>query len=185
MQEEGDVTGLLLAASGGNREALDRLFPLVYDELRRVARRRLSGERSDHTLATTALVHEAYLKLVNLDRIDWQNRAHFYGVAAQAMRRILIDYAVRRKAEKRGGGRRRVSLDEELVLAEENVGPLLALNEALERLESLDERQARVVEARFFAGLTIEETAVALSISPATVKRDWRMARAWLNKELA
>jgi RNA polymerase sigma factor (TIGR02999 family) len=179
------VTGLLRAAGYGDRAAFDKLFPLVYDTLRRIAHRRLAGERSGHTFATTDLVHEAYLKLVRLDRIEWQGRAHFLAIAAQAMRNILVTYALRRKAEKRGGGRENGVFEEGLVVAEAPTQDLLALNEAVQRLEALDPRQSRVVECRFFAGMSIEETAEAIGVSPASVKRDWALARAWLNRELA
>jgi RNA polymerase sigma factor (TIGR02999 family) len=184
MVEPGEVTRLLAAASAGDADALKRLIPLVYDELRRLAHRQLAGERRDHTLNTGALVHEAYLKLAGLDRIEWGDRAHFFGIAAGAMRRILIDYAVRRRAAKRGGGRRYEPLDRVTVAVEERAEELIALDEALERLQALDARQAKVVEWRFFAGMSIEETAAALDVSPATVKRDWITARAWLNREL-
>lgn len=184
MDDRGTVTELLDALSDGDREALDRLFPIVYEELRRIARRRLSKERPGHTLNTTALVHEAYLKLVGLDSIQYEGRAHFFAVAAQAMRNILVSYAQYKKAAKRGGGRPGVPLDEAVVMSEQQADGILALDEALGRLQALGERQYRVVESRFFAGLTIEETAEALDISPATVKRDWNLARAWLNREL-
>jgi len=179
------IVALLRAARDGNRGALDELFPLVYDVLRRIAHRKLAAERAGHTLSTSDLVHEAYLKLVRLDRIEWQGRAHFLGVAAQAMRNILVTYALRRKTDKRGGGQPGTQLDEELVaIAEAPTGDLLALNRALEKLEAIDPRQSRVVECRFFAGMSIEETAEALGVSPASVKRDWAVARAWLNREL-
>jgi RNA polymerase sigma factor (TIGR02999 family) len=178
------VTDLLRAAGRGDRAAFDQLFPLVYDTLRRIAHRKLGGERPDHTLATTDLVHEAYLKLVRLDRIEWQGRAHFLAIAAQSMRNILVTYALRRKAEKRGGGRENDTLDEGLAVAEAPTHDLLALHDALQRLESIDPRQSRVVECRFFAGMSIEETAEAIGVSPASVKRDWALARAWLNREL-
>lgn len=182
---QGEVTRLLEAWSGGDRSALKRLIPLVYDELRRIAHRELSREAPGHTLSTTALVHEAYLKLVQLDRIDWQNRAHFFAIGARAMRRILVDYAVRRKSLKRGGGRTPLPLDEAAAVTEEDLDTLLALDEALGRLEARKERYGRVVECRFFGGMSVEETAEALGVSPATVKRDWATARAWLNRELA
>ncbi len=172
------------AASPGAAE-LDRLVPIVYDELRRIAHRQLRGERTDHTLDTTGLVHEAYLKLSRLDRIEWRDRSHFLAVAAGAMRRILVDYAVARRTGKRGGGRERVPLDDILILADERAEELLALDEALQRLAAESERAARIVEWRYFAGMSIEETADVLGISPATVKREWVTARAWLNRELA
>lgn len=162
------------------------MFLLVYNELHQLAARKLRGERDGHTLCTTALVHEAWLELSKLNRIQWQNRGHFLAVAAQAMRRILIDYAVARRREKRGGGQVLVSLDDTdaLAIAHERADELVALDEALARLESLNERQARIVECRFYGGMSIEETADALNVSPATVKREWTIARAWLNREL-
>jgi len=165
---------------------MEQMFALVYTELHQLAARKLRSERDGHTLSTTALVHEAWLELNKLNRIQWQNRAHFLAVAAQAMRRILIDYAVARKRDKRGGGQVVVPLDEgnALAVAHERGDELMALDEALERLQALNERQARVVECRFYGGMSVEETAEALSISPATVKREWAIARAWLNREL-
>lgn len=165
-------------------EALDRLVPPAYDELRRIAHRQLRGERGDHTLDTGALVHEAYLKLSRLDRIEWRDRSHFLAAAAGAMRRILVDYAVARKAGKRGGGQQRVPLDEVVVLTDDRAQELLALDDALRRLAAESERAARIVEWRFFGGMSIEETAEVLGISPATVKREWTLARAWLNRAL-
>lgn len=185
MAEPGEVTRLLEAAGEGDRSAFDRVVPLVYQELRRLAHRELARERPDHTLETGALVHEAYLRLVGLDRMEWKGRSHFFAAAAGAMRRILIDYAVRRKALKRGGGATPISADDVPLPVEADVEELIAMSEALERLRSLDERQARVVECRFFAGMTIEEVGEALDVSPMTVKRDWAAARAWLNRELA
>ncbi|MEM6785239.1 MAG: sigma-70 family RNA polymerase sigma factor [Bacteroidota bacterium] len=179
-----DVTQLLHAYSGGNRDAFDDLFAQVYDELRRLARYHLRQERSNHTLSTTALVHEAYIKLVRQENAQWQNRAHFYAVASQAMRRLLISHARKRNAQKRGGDVARVTLNEHLVEGAMQDDQLLALDEALSRLEQLSPRQSRVVECRFFGGLSVEETAAALSISEATVKRDWRVAKAWLYREL-
>lgn len=183
-ESSAEITSALVAMTAGDREALDRLLPLVYDNLRRIAENELRGERVGHTLTPTALVHEAYLKLVQLDQIDWQGRAHFFGACAQAMRRILISYARMKKAEKRGGGQEHVSLENVIVAARARPDEILALDEALTRLESLSERQARVVECRFFAGMGMEETGAALGISRATVKRDWTIARAWLNREL-
>jgi RNA polymerase sigma factor (TIGR02999 family) len=181
---EPDITQLLQQLSQGRSDALDRLLPVVYDELRRIAHGQLRGERAGHTLNTTALVHEAYLKLAGLHEMDWQNRAHFFAVAARLMRRILIDYARARQRDKRGGGQAPIPLAEgmDIVVAEGDA--LVALDEALGRLEALSERQCRVVECRCFAGMSVEETAAALSSSPATVKRDWALARAWLNREL-
>ena len=164
---------------------MDEMFPLVYDELRRIAARKLRSERTSHTLSATALVHEAWLELTKLDRIKWQNRSHYLALAAQAMRRILIDYAVARRRQKRGGGIAPVHIDGEVwAVAEARGEDLLALDEALERLAAMNERQARIVEYRFYGGMSVEETADALKISPATVKREWSTARAWLNREL-
>jgi RNA polymerase sigma factor (TIGR02999 family) len=179
-----EITARLRAAGRGDREALDEVFALVYDELRRRAqaqRRRWSG---DQTLDTTALVHEAYLKLVDQSRAQWNDRAHFLAVAARAMRHVLVNYAEQRRAAKRGGGAPHVPLDENNPVSEETADEVIALHEALQRLADVSERQARVVEARFFAGLSIEETAAALDISPATVKRDWQLASAWLHREM-
>lgn len=178
------ITQLLEAHASGENNALDKLMPLVYEEMQEMAHRRLLGERAGHTLSTTALVHEAYLKLVDFNRINWQNRSHFFGIASQVMRNILVDYAVKRQAQKRGGKQQRVTLGEADAVAEMNIHDLLSLHDALKRLEEIDERQVRVVECRFFGGLTIEETAEALGISTPTVSRDWKMARAWLNREL-
>lgn len=184
MRERGDVTRLLGELGHGGR-GIDAVLPVVYDELRRIARRQLSAERGDHTLQPTALVHEAYIRISRLDRIEWQNREHFFAVAARAMRRILVDYALARQAAKRGGGRERVPLEDAMLTSDEDAGQILALNEALDGLERLEPRLARVVECRYFAGMSIEETASALGVSPATVKRDWSVARAWLNRELS
>lgn len=180
-----NVTKLLISWGNGNKEALDRLLPLVYDELRRQAARYLRRERAGHTLQTTALIHEAYLRLVDQKNVHWQNRAHFFGLAAQLMRRILVDHARSKKRDKRGGSDIRVSLTGAQVLAKDRDVDVVALDEALDRLAQLDEQQSRIVELRFFSGLTVEETAEALSISPATVKRDWSMAKAWLHRELS
>ncbi|MDQ3555459.1 MAG: sigma-70 family RNA polymerase sigma factor [Gemmatimonadota bacterium] len=185
MHRPGEVTQLLQKLTHGGRDAVDQLFPLVYGELRGIAHQRLRNEPAGHTLDTGALVHEAYLKLADQERVDWQNRAHFFAVAARAMRRILIDYAVARKAQKRGGARHQVPLDEAMLVAEERSDELLALQNALVKLERVDERLVRTVECRYFAGMSIEETAAALGISPATVKRDWTVARAWLHRELS
>ena len=184
MNQNPDITQLLEQAAEGDASALTALLPVVYEEMRRLAHRQLRTERRNHTLNTTALVHEAYLKLVKLERIRWQNRAQFFALAAQAMRRVLVDYAVKRKALKRGGGKAHVPLEDATVLSEQQAESILALNEALRRLAAISERQHQVVEYRFFAGLSIEETADALGISIATVKRDWTVARAWLNREL-
>lgn len=183
-QNSGEITRLLHAVADGEDTAFERLIPIVYDRLRAIARRQMAKEAGGHTLTATALVHEAYTDLVGLERIDWRDRAHFFAVASRVMRRVLIDHAVAKKAQKRGGDRSRIPLDEALTAAEERPDDFLALNEALERLEAMDERQSRVVECRFFAGMTIETTAEALGVSPATVSRDWTAARAWLNREL-
>ena len=185
LEHSDDVTQLLAAAGTGDRAALDRLMPHVYAELQALARRQMSRERPDHTLSATALAHEAYVKLAGYAQPGWQSRAHFLAIAAQAMRRILIDHAVRRGAHKRGGGQQRLSLEGLEIAGDDELGELLELDDALNRLRELDERQSRVVECRFFAGMSVEETAEALGIAPATVKRDWTAARAWLNRELA
>ncbi len=166
--------------------SMEQMFVVVYNELRQLAARKLRGERNDHTLSTTALVHEAWLELNKLNRIQWQNRGHFLAVAAQAMRRILIDYAVARGRQKRGGGQMVVSLDDgdALAIAHDRADELVELEEALERLQAINERQAKVVECRFYGGMSVEETADALNVSPATVKREWAIARAWLNREM-
>ncbi|MDX1577930.1 MAG: ECF-type sigma factor [Gemmatimonadota bacterium] len=188
-RSEGEVTRLLIRLREGDREALDRVIPIVYEELRRIAHRRLSGERLGRTLGTTGLIHEAFLRLVELDRIEWRDRAHFLAISARLMRRILIDYALAQRAAKRGGDRRPVPLEPEaaLVTAEDvsiDRETLIALDRALDRLAERSERQARVVEHRFFAGMDVGETAEALHVSSATVKRDWAVARAWLHREL-
>ncbi|WP_287128293.1 sigma-70 family RNA polymerase sigma factor [Candidatus Cyanaurora vandensis] len=180
-----DVTELLLDWRNGNSAALARLIPLVHAELHRIARSYLRQERTDHTLQATALINEAYLKLVDQTRVPWQNRAHFIAVSAQMMRRILVDHARSHRAEKRGGDLQKISLDDALgVSARERDVDLVALDEALTQLARLDTQQCQIVELRYFGGLTIEETATVLSISSATVKRDWSMARAWLRREL-
>ena len=175
----GPLTGPNGAGSG-----LDELFPVVYDELKRVAHRHLRGERPGHTLGTTALVHEAYLEMAKLDHLRWPGRVYTLAAASRAMRRILIDYAVARRAQKRGGGVEAEALDDAVAMAISRGDELLALDEALDRLARVNERYGRVVECRFFGGMSVEETAEALGTSPATVKRDWTMARAWLNREL-
>jgi RNA polymerase sigma-70 factor (ECF subfamily) len=179
-----DVTQILQEVRGGERDAPARLMPLVYDELRRLADYYLRQERPDHTLQPTALVHEAYLKLVDQTRVDWQNRAHFFGVAAQLMRRILVDHARRHRASKRGGFQQKLTLDEAVDYSQPRDLDLVALDDALNALARFDERQSRIVELHFFGGLTIEETAEALGVSPATVKVDWSMAKAWLRREI-
>jgi RNA polymerase sigma factor (TIGR02999 family) len=179
-----EVTQLLQQWSGGRQEALDQLLPAIYGELKRLAGSYLRRERRDHTLQATALVHEAFLKLVDQRDVRWQNRAHFFGIAAQIMRRILVDHARAHAASKRGSGERPVALDEALVVAPAPDVDLLALDEALTRLAAMDTQQSRVVELRFFGGLTMEETAEVLGISPATVGREWTLAKAWLYAEL-
>ncbi len=178
------VTALLADWSRGNATALDQLLPLVYAELRRIAGRQLRRERIGHTLQPTALVHEVYLRLVDQRQADWQNRAHFFGVAAQIMRRILVDHVRRRAADKRGGGVRCVSIDDAQEVAATGDLPIVALDLALSRLEDLDADLAKIVELRAFGGLTIEEAAHVLDVSPSTAKRDWRTAKAWLRREL-
>jgi len=179
-----EITRLLADWSSGDRQALERLTPLVYDELRRLAGHYLRRERPGHTLQSTALVHEAYLKLVGQNNVRWQNRAHFFGIAAQIIRRILVDYARARDADKRGAGAEKLSLDEAIALPGGPDLDLVALDDALETLARIDPRQARLVELRFFAGLTLEETAEVLQMSLATAKRDWVSAKAWLAREL-
>ena len=179
-----DVTDLLIDWGNGDQEALKTLMPLVYDELHRLASRHLRRERPGHTLQTTALVHEAYLKLVDQTNTSWETRVQFFSAAAQVMRHILVDYARSRRAFKRGGDYCRLSLDEAVISSEEKDPDLLILNEALERLAAIDTQQSRVVELRVFGGLTVEETAEALGISPRTVKREWSMAKAWLHKQI-
>jgi len=181
-----DVTALLLAWGRGEAEAREELIPLVYAELRRLAGRAMAGERGDHTLEPTALVHETYLRLIRQSGVPWQNRAHFFGVAARLMRQILVDHARAHKADKRGGGKPRLTLDSALAAtAGGNEVELLALDDALTELTRIDEDQGRIVELRFFGGLSVVETAEALGISTATVKRDWAVARAWLFRRLA
>jgi RNA polymerase sigma factor (TIGR02999 family) len=182
-----DITRLLKEWQEGNAAALDRLMPLVYDELRTLASRYLSRERRDHTLQTTALVHEAYLKLAGQRDVDWQSRAHFFGIAAQLMRRILVDHARRDQRVKRGGKAAHVSIDDvDPAHAKPPVDPIdvHALDEALSRLEARDPQQGRVVELRFFGGMTVEETALVMGLSAPTIKREWAVARAWLYREL-
>jgi len=177
------VTGLLLAWRGGDEAALEQLVPLVHQELHRIARGCMRGERAGHSLQATALVNEAYLRLIGAQQVDWQNRVHFLAVSARLMRRILVDFARAKNYQKRGGGAQAVTLDEALVVVEPG-RDLVAIDEALDALAKMDERKAKVVEMRFFGGLTVEETAAALSVSPDTVMRDWRLAKAWLMREL-
>jgi RNA polymerase sigma factor (TIGR02999 family) len=181
----GKVTALLLELSGGNRAVVDELIPFLYHELKRIAAAQLRRERPGHTLQATALVHEAYLKLVDQRQVTWRNRAHFFGVAAQVMRRILLDYAKGRARGKRGGDVRKTSLDEALMVSYDRAFELVQIDEALQRLETFDQRQAKVVEMRFFGGLSVKETAEALGVSEPTVKREWAMAKAWLYREVS
>ena len=183
-QPPANVTQLLNDWSEGDKEALDKLIPLVYDELRRQAARYLRRERAGHSLQTTALIHEAYLRLVDQRNVHWQNRAQFFGIAAQLMRRILVDHARTRQRVKRGGSNVRVSLTEVTVIANAPDLDLVVLDEALNRLAEIDQQQSKIVELRFFSGLSVAETATVLGISPATVKRDWSVAKAWLHREI-
>lgn len=179
------VTELLLAWGSGDRSALDQLVPIVHQELRRLARLQMRGERDNHTLQTTALVNEAFIRLVDLRRIRWQDRAHFLALSARLMRRILVDHARSRNYLKRGGGVVSVALDDTLGIPRERTANLVALDDALDTLSRMDPRKGQVVELRFFGGLSVEETAEALSISPETVLRDWRLAKVWLLREVA
>lgn len=179
-----DVTKLLLEWRDGNPRAFDEMAPLVYDELRRLARSHLRRERPGHTLQSTALVHEAYLRLIDQKDVSWQNRSHFYGIAAQMIRRILVDHARARHTHKRGEAAPKITLDEALGVHESPDLDLVALDDALTALTEIDPRQSRIVELRYFAGLSIEQTAEVMEVSPATIKRDWTAARAWLKREL-
>ncbi|HVP51105.1 MAG TPA: sigma-70 family RNA polymerase sigma factor [Terriglobales bacterium] len=180
-----EVTQLLLAWNDGDESALEKLVPLVYHELRHLAQRRMRLERPDHTLQTTALINEAYLRLVDVHNVHWQNRAHFFALCARLMRRILVDYARTRHYAKRGGGAQAISLDQSLPVAAGRSPDLVAVDEALHALAGVDARKAQVVELRFFGGLTVEETAEVLKVSPETVRRDWRLAKVWLLRELS
>jgi RNA polymerase sigma-70 factor (ECF subfamily) len=184
LPSSGEITGLLTKLKAGDRQAESELVPLIYGELRRLARGYMRRERPDHTLQATALVHEVYLRLMEEHPVDWQSRAHFFAVAAQLMRRILVDHARAHKAAKRGGDAPKVFLEENLILSEAKSGDMLSLDEALARLAKLDPRQGRIVELRFFGGLSVEETAEVLGISARTVKREWSVARAWLYQEV-
>jgi|SRR5215469_584514 len=179
-----EVTGLLRAWGRGDEDALQKLIPLVYDQLHAAARRYMAGERAGHTLQTTALIHETYLRLVDIRRVEWQDRAHFLAVCAQLMRRILIDFARSRAYQKRGGAAPHVTFDEKLVGTNETDFNLVALDDALNRLAKMDERKSKVVELRFFGGLDVKETAEVMKVSPDTVMRDWKMAKVWLLREL-
>ena len=180
-----EVTQLLVAWRNGDQNARDELMPLVYQELHGLAHQYMSRERPGHTLQTSALVNEAFLRLADQRDVQWQNRAHFIGIAGQMMRRILVDYARNRGYAKRGGGAVQVSLDEELIVSNERTAAIVALDDALQKLAGLDERKSRLVELRFFGGLSIEETAEVLGVSPGTVMRDWTLAKAWLRREMA
>jgi RNA polymerase sigma-70 factor, ECF subfamily len=180
-----EVTGLLQAWSAGNEEALQKLTPLVYRELHRAARHYMAGERTGHTLQATALINEVYLGLIDARRMDWQNRAHFFAVCAQLMRRILTDFARSRRYQKRGGGAAPMALDEALVVGSQPDSDLIALDDALKRLALVDERKSRVVELRFFGGLDVKETADLLKVSSETVARDWKLAKLWLLRDLS
>lgn len=181
---EKSVTQLLIEWRDGDETALDRLIPIVYDEMRRLARYYMRRERREHTLQTTALINEAYIRLVDHKGMRWQNRAHFYAVAAQAMRRVLVDHARSRHYEKRGGGARTLELDEAAAVAQEQAAEMVALDEALTDLAAVDPRQSKVVELRYFGGMSVEETAEVLEVSAVTVMRDWRAAKAWLLREI-
>jgi len=179
-----EVTELLVQWSNGNQAALEKLMPLVYDELHRLAHRYMGHERRGHTLQTSGLVNEAYLRLIDQTRVQWQNRAHFFGIAAQMMRRILVDYARSRTNAKHGGGAPRVSFDDVQMFSPERPDDVVALDEALKGLAALDQRKSQIVELRFFGGLSIEETAEVLGVSPGTVMRDWTLAKAWLRRAI-
>lgn len=183
-RQESDVTALLGEWQDRSRDVEEVLFPLVYNELRKIARSHLRTERPDHTLQPTALVNEAYLRLVDQDRVEWRGRAHFFGIASQMMRRILVDHARRKNAIRRGAGMNKVTLDEAFASSASDTVDVVALDDALASLAEVDPEQARLVELRFFGGLTIDETAEVLQVSPATVKREWAVARAWLYREL-
>ena len=184
MSDAHSVTLLLEQWNHGDREALDKLMPLIYEELRKMARRYMRQQNPGHTLQTTALIHEAYLRMVKQKEKHFENRVHFFGVAAQAMRHILVDYARTRNTAKRGGGVRPISLEEAALVTPERAAELVAFDDALKELEQLSKRQSRVVELRYFGGLTVDETAIVLKISPETVMRDWNMAKTWLHRAL-
>jgi RNA polymerase sigma factor (TIGR02999 family) len=179
-----EVTQLLIDWSNGDKTALDKLMPLIHEELRRLAHHYMSRERSGHTLQTTALVNEAYLRLVNRTGVHWQNRAHFFAIAARSMRSILVDHARGLAYAKRGGGATKIALDEAMIVSQERAAEVVALDETLSILTEIDPKQGRIVELRFFGGLTIEETAEVLDLSPATIKREWTTAKAWLYQQL-
>ena len=185
MSSTHSVTQLLEQWNHGDREALEKLMPLIYEELKKMARRYMRQQNPDHTLQTTALIHEAYLRMVKQKEKHFENRAHFFGVAAQAMRHILVDYARERHTAKRGGGVRPISLEEAALVTQERAAEVIALDDALKELEELSKRQSRVVELRYFGGLSVEETAAVLEVSPDTVMRDWSMAKTWLHRALS
>jgi RNA polymerase sigma-70 factor, ECF subfamily len=181
-----EITQMLLELTDGNQEVVNQILPHIYDELRRLASSYLRRERSNHTLQPTALVHEAYMKLIDQSRVKWQNRAHFFGIAAQVMRRILMDHARKHTAEKRGGEAELLPIEEEiLIVSHDKSAELIALDDALQQLSEIDERKAKIVELRYFGGLSIEETAEVLGVSVPTINREWRMAKAWLYSEIA
>jgi RNA polymerase sigma factor (TIGR02999 family) len=184
MTSQADITALLVDWGNGDQSALDKLLPLVERELHRLAHSYMRRENPDHTLQTTALIHETYLRLVDQRKVEWQNRAHFFGIAARIMRRILLNYARDQNRQKRGGKAIHVSLSEAMVMPAEKDRELIALNDALDRLEALDPRKSRVVELRYFGGLSVEEAAEVLKVSPVTVMRDWQFAKAWLAREM-
>ena len=179
-----EVTQLLVDWGNGNKAAADKLMPLVYEELHRLAHQYMNRERPEHTLQTSALVNEAYLRLIDQKHVHWQNRSHFFGIAAQLMRKILVDYARSRQYQKRGGDARQVELDEAMIVSQERTADVIALDDALKGLAEFDARKSQIVELRFFGGLSIEETAEVLKVSPGTVMRDWTLAKAWLRKEM-
>ena len=179
------ITQLLTRWSSGDKAALDELIPIIYPELRRLARAYMGRENSAHTLQTSALINEAYLRLVNQQDVEWQNRSHFYAVAAQVMRHILVDHARRYRSNKRGAGTEHIHLDDVAIVGEERAADLIALDDALTRLALIDERKSRIVELRFFGGLTVEETAEVMKVAPITIMREWRAAKAWLGREIS
>jgi RNA polymerase sigma-70 factor, ECF subfamily len=183
--ESVQITNLLVDWGNGNARALEKLVPLIYDELRRMAKRYMRGQSVGHTLQTTELIHEAYLKLVDNEQKEWKNRSHFFGVASQAMRHILVDYARAKQSKKRGGIQHQITLDENAAVFNDRSDDIVALNDALEKLDKLDARKVKVVEMKFFGGLTMDEIGEVLNISPETVKRDWRFSRTWLLRELS
>ena len=185
-QAPNEITRMLIELTDGNRDVVDQILPHIYDELKRLASSYLRRERSDHTLQPTALVHEAYMKLIDQKRVHWQNRAHFFGIAAQVMRRILLDHARKHQAGKRGGEVEKLPIEEEiLVVSHDKSAELIALDDALQELAKLDEQKAKVVELRYFGGLSIEETAEVMGVSVPTINRQWRMAKAWLYSQIA